>query len=58
MTKQQLSEAYNIAIKYGFCFDCGWRLDSEQCHECDCYTRAVKIIQDVIRIASKECEQE
>lgn len=58
MTKQQLLEAYNIAIKYGFCFDCGWKLDSEQCHECDCYVRSVSIIQDVMKRAYKECEQE
>lgn len=44
--------------KYGFCVDCRWRLDSEQCHKCDCYVNAVRIIQDVMKRAYKECEQE
>lgn len=58
MTKQQLSTAYNIAIKYGFCSDCRWKHDSEQCHEYDCYVNAVRIIQDAMKRAYKECEQE
>ena len=46
--KTKLTYAYNIAIKYGLCFDCRWKHDSEECHRYDCYVNSVKIIQDAL----------
>ena len=40
--------AFNIVIKYGFCRDCKWTLDSKHCHECDCYQNGVKIIREAM----------
>lgn len=42
--KTKLAYVYNIAIKYGLCFDCRWKHDSEECHRYD----SVKIIQDTL----------
>lgn len=58
LTKQQIETAYNISIKYGFCGDCRWTLDSKQCHQRGCYQHAVKIIQEVMRNAYKEYDWE
>lgn len=49
--KEQLTTAYNIAIKYGFCSDCRWVHDSDECHKYDCYVNAVSVIQAAIRKA-------
>ena len=51
MKKEQLTTAYNIAIKYGFCGDCRWVHDSDECHKYDCYVNAVSVIQAAIRKA-------
>lgn len=51
MTKEQLTSAYNIVIKYGFCGDCKWVHDSDKCHKQDCYVNAVSVIQEAIRKA-------
>lgn len=51
--KKQLTTAYNIVIKYGFCGDCRWVHDSDKCHKYDCYTNAVSVIQEAIRKAYK-----
>lgn len=48
MTEQQKKIAFNIVVKYGFCGDCRWMLDSKQCHKCDCYQKAVKIIKEAL----------
>lgn len=53
MQKEQLITAYNIAIKYGFCGDCRWAHDSDECHKYDCYTNAVSVIQEAIQKAYK-----
>lgn len=48
MTNEAYERAFNVAIKYGFCFDCAWTLDKGRCHECDCYQNAVKVIRDAL----------
>lgn len=53
MTKEQLTTAYNIAIKYGFCGDCRRVHDSDKCHKYDCYVNAVSVIQEAIQKAYK-----
>lgn len=57
MQKEQLITAYNIAIKYGFCGDCRWVHDSDECHKYDCYTNAVSIIQEAIQRLIKAREE-
>lgn len=44
MTAEQLTTAYNIAIKYGFCGDCRWVHDNDKCHKYNCYVNAVSVI--------------
>lgn len=48
MTNKAYEQAFNIAIKYGFCSDCRLRLHRSYCHECDCYQNAVKVIRDAL----------
>ena len=40
-------EAFNVAIRYGFCGDCRWKLESEPCIKHDCYQR-VKFIKEAV----------
>ena len=54
----KLQCAFNVVVKYGFCGDCRWKLDSKQCHECDCYENGVKRIREALEIASEVAETE
>ena len=48
----ELQSAFNVVVKYGFCGCCHNKLDSKQCHECDCYENGVKRIREALEIAS------
>ena len=54
----KLQCAFNVVVKYGFCADCRWKLDSEQCHKCDCYENGVKRIREALEIASEVAEED
>lgn len=47
-SKNKYDIAFNVVVKYGFCRDCRWGLDSKHCHECDCYENGVKPIREAI----------
>lgn len=47
-SKNKYERAFNIVVKYGFCGDCRWGLDSKHCHECDCYTNGVKPLREAV----------
>lgn len=40
-------DAFNIVVGYGFCGDCRWKFESNNCVECDCYQR-VKFIKNTM----------
>ena len=40
-------EAFDVAIRYGFCGDCRWKLESELCIIHDCYQR-VKFVKEAV----------
>lgn len=50
--KAELQGAFNVVVKYGFCSDCRWRLNSKECRTCDCYQNGVMLIQDALEKAS------
>lgn len=52
--KNELERAFNIVIRYGFCGDCRWFCDSEECHRYDCYRNGVKPIKEAIDMVVKE----
>ena len=54
----ELQIAFNVVVKYGFCANCRWKLDSRQCHECDCYEKGVKQIREALEIASAAGEED
>ena len=54
----KLQYAFNVVVKYGFCGNCHWRLDSNHCHECDCYENGVKRIREALEIASEVIEED
>ena len=39
--------AFNIVVKYGFCHDCRWPLDSKYCLGHDCYDQ-VKLLREAV----------
>ena len=46
--KEKLKSAFNVVVKYGFCGDCRWIFDSDECHEFDCYQNGVAIIKQAL----------
>lgn len=50
--KADLQSAFNVVVKYGFCSDCRWRLNSKECRACDCYQNGVILIQNAMEKAS------
>lgn len=46
-SKNKYDIAFNVVVKYGFCGDCSWGLDSKYCHECDCYDQ-VKLLREAV----------
>lgn len=30
-------DAFNIVVRYGFCTDCRWEFESNNCVKCDCF---------------------
>lgn len=46
-SQNKYERAFDVVVKYGFCGDCSWCLDSKYCHECDCYDQ-VKLIREAV----------
>lgn len=49
---KELQSAFNVVVKYGFCCDCRYYLDSRDCEETMCY-RDVNLIRDALEAFSK-----
>lgn len=46
-SKNKYECAFNIVVKYGFCRDCRWPLDSKYCLGYDCYDQ-VKLLREAV----------
>ena len=46
--RKELEIAFNVVVRYGFCGDCRHILDSDKCHECDCFWNGVRIIRNTL----------
>ncbi len=44
---EELQSAFNIVVKYGFCGECRYNLDSRYCEDTMCY-KAVNLIRDAL----------
>ena len=46
-SQSKYERAFNIVVKYGFCRDCRWPLDSKYCPGHECYDK-VKLIREEV----------
>lgn len=46
-SKNKYERAFGIVVKYGFCRDCRWPLDSKYCPGHDCYDQ-VKLLREAV----------
>ena len=46
-SQSKYERAFNIVVKYGFCRDCRWPLDSKYCPGHDCYDQ-VKLLREAV----------
>ena len=49
---EELQSAFNIVVKYGFCGECRYNLDSRYCEDTMCY-KAVNLIRDALETISE-----
>ena len=47
-SENKYESAFNVAIRYGFCGDCRYKLDPDSCEGYDCYENSVKVIADAM----------
>ncbi len=49
---KKLQSAFNVVVKYGFCSECRYNLDSKYCKGTMCY-RDVNLIRDALEAISE-----
>lgn len=50
---KELQSAFNVVVKYGFCGECRYNLDSRYCEGTMCY-RDVNLIRDALEAFSEK----